>query len=77
MGQDCAAAAAEHSWVLQGTGQGPAPHCKAWTHGERPLSAVSTIMEKTPNQQERNSAWRSSFFDSNPKNPVQIPIVDT
>lgn len=33
-------------------------------------------MEKIPNQQERNSAWRSSFLDSNPKNPVQIPTVN-
>ena len=44
--------------------------------GERPLSAVSSITEKTPNQQDRNSARRSSFLDSNPKNPVQIPIVN-
>lgn len=33
-------------------------------------------MEKIPNQQERNSARRSSFLDSNPKNPVQIPTVN-
>lgn len=43
---------------------------------ERLLWVRSSIKEKTPNQQDRNSA-RSSFLESNPKNPVQIPIVNT
>lgn len=32
---------------------------------------------KNSHQQDRNSAWSSSFLDSNPKNPVQIPTVNT
>lgn len=46
------------------------------TRREAAVGVKYSIMEKNPNQQDRNSARCSSFLDSNPKNPVQPPIVD-
>lgn len=74
-GKGCTAALTEDGWLLS-TQARPSPHAMAWTH-RRGCVGEQQHDGKNPKPAGQEQGPTLQFLESNPKNPVQTPIVNT